>query len=294
MFQQMQYFISIVKNHSFTKAAVECHVSQSAISQQVKELENYLGVELLERKGRSFEVTEAGQYFFTHSQDILESVNQLIDNTVKVVKNKKVELRVGYLQNFGTAEFLKTVSQFSNEYPQVKITITSGDHEKLYDLLKNGQIDMNFSDQRRALSNEYVNEFLTDSNFVLAISRSNFPNIENRLDIAELADIPCILITDDDRRESDESYYRDILGVKSEFVVSKSYDEAQILVASNQGYLIVNDRIKEQLNSEIVKTVRLVNSGQQMIQKYYAYWKNDNSGYYIESFAELLKNNFHK
>lgn len=40
MFQQMQYFIAIVKNHSFTQAAVDCHISQSAISQQMKELEN--------------------------------------------------------------------------------------------------------------------------------------------------------------------------------------------------------------------------------------------------------------
>jgi len=63
MFQQMKYFIAIVKNHSFTKAADECNISQSAISQQMKELESNLGITLLKRKGRSFEVTEAGQYF---------------------------------------------------------------------------------------------------------------------------------------------------------------------------------------------------------------------------------------
>jgi hypothetical protein len=78
-------------------------------------------VQLLERKGRSFEVTKAGQYFYTHSQDILEDVDQLLDNTVKIVKNDQVELKVGYLKNFGTTEFLRTVSQFSKDFPQVKI-----------------------------------------------------------------------------------------------------------------------------------------------------------------------------
>lgn len=292
MFQQMQYLISIVKNHSFTQAAVECNISQSAISQQMKELESRLGVKLLERKGRSFEVTQAGQYFYTHSQDILEDVNQLVDNTVKIVKEEQIELKVGYLRNFGTTEFLQTVSKFSEEFPQVKIKIKSGNHEELYDYLRNGQVDLNFSDQRRALSNKYVNEFLTDSKFMLAISRATFSNDRTQMEISELADIPCVLIADNDQQVTDEEYYREILGVRSDFVVVKSYDEAQILVASNQGYLIVNDRTQKQLNSDIVKTVDLMNGKQQMIQKYYAYWKADNSGYYIESFAELLKNSF--
>ena len=49
MFQQIKYFIAVVDQHSFTKAAEECNISQSAISQQIKELENTLGVELLKR-----------------------------------------------------------------------------------------------------------------------------------------------------------------------------------------------------------------------------------------------------
>ncbi|NLS61653.1 LysR family transcriptional regulator [Lactiplantibacillus plantarum] len=240
MFQQMQYFIAIVNNHSFTQAAVDCHISQSAISQQMKELESQLGVKLLNRKGRSFEVTEAGQYFYIHSQDILADVDQLIKKTIKIEKNDEVELRVGYLRSFGTAEFLQTVSKFTQEFPKVKIKISSGTHEELYELLQTGKIDLNFSDQRRALSNEYQNEFLT----------------------------------------------------ASEFVIAKSYDEAQMLIASNQGYLIINQRMRTQLDKDIVKMISLVKGDRKLIQNYYAYWQANNSGYYIETFAELLKQTF--
>ncbi|WP_338232281.1 LysR family transcriptional regulator [Companilactobacillus muriivasis] len=291
MFQQMQYFIAIIKNHSFTQAAVECNISQSAISQQMKELESNLGVKLLERKGRSFEITEAGQYFYTHSQDVLTNVDQLVKNTVKIVKNDDVNLNVGYLRSFGTTEFLQTVSKFTQEYPQVKIHITSGNHEELYELLRTGKIDLNFSDQRRALSNEYQNEFLTSSEFMVAVSRS-LPVSTEKIDIAELADIPCILISDSDDPTADESYYRDILGVKGEFVIAKNYDEAQILVASSQGYLIINSRMQNQLNQDIVKVIKLIKGKQSLVQNYYAYWQSDNSGFYIESFADLLKESF--
>ncbi|WP_300562204.1 LysR family transcriptional regulator [Companilactobacillus sp.] len=292
MFQQMQYFISIVKNHSFTQAAFECNISQSAISQQMKELESNLGIKLLQRKGRSFVVTEAGKYFYTHSQDIIEDVNQLVTNTVNFEKSDNVELKVGYLRSFGTTEFLQTVSQFSKQFPKVKIKISSGDHEQLFDLLKNNQIDLNFSDQRRALSNEYHNEFLTESKFMAAVSSTVFSDFDQEIDVSDLMDIPCILISENGQAETDQAYFRDVLGIKSEFVIAKNYDEAQIMIASNQGFLIVNNRMQNQINTDIVKTLYLKNGQQQMIQKYYAYWKADNSGYYIESFAELLRDSF--
>ena len=59
MFQQMKYFIAVVDRHNFTRAAEENNISQPAISQQIKELENMLDVKLLDRKGRSFELTAA-------------------------------------------------------------------------------------------------------------------------------------------------------------------------------------------------------------------------------------------
>jgi len=291
MFQQMQYFIAIVKNHSFTQAAVDCHISQSAISQQMKDLENTLGVTLLARKGRSFEVTAAGQYFYTHSLTIIADVAQLAKNTVLLGKPEAASLAIGYLRSFGTSEFLQTVSRFSQAYPQVKIHITSGSHEELFELLQTDEIDLAFSDQRRALSNAYQNEFLTASEFMVAVSQT-LPVDAERLDIADLADFPCILIANQGSQESDETYYRDVLGVKGAFVLATSYDDAQMLVASNQGYLIINSRMQAQLNPEVVKLIRLTNGKQRLVQNYYAYWKADNSGFYIESFAELLKQSF--
>ncbi|AVW11331.1 MULTISPECIES: LysR family transcriptional regulator [Lactiplantibacillus] len=291
MFQQMQYFIAIVKNHSFTQAAVDCHISQSAISQQMKELESRLGLKLIKRQGRSFEVTEAGQYFYTHSQDILADVEQLVENTIKIEKNDEAELRVGYLRSFGTTEFLQTVSEFTREFPKVKIKISSGTHEDLYELLRTGQIDLNLSDQRRALSNEYQNEFLTASEFMVAVNHA-LPVDTEKIDIAALVDLPCILIIDGSQQAAEESYYRDVLGVKSEFVRAQNYDEAQMLVASNQGYLIINQRMRTQLDQDVVKMIPLFKGHRNLIQNYYAYWQADNSGYYIETFAELLKQNF--
>ncbi|POD82828.1 hypothetical protein S101258_02213 [Lactiplantibacillus plantarum subsp. plantarum] len=91
---------------------------------------------------------------------------------------------------------------------------------------------------------------------------------------------------------SGRSILSDVLGVRSEFVRAQNYDEAQMLIASNQGYLIINQRMQSQLDQEIVKMLPLFKGNRNLVQNYYAYWQADNSGYYIETFAELLKQNF--
>jgi DNA-binding transcriptional LysR family regulator len=293
MDQQMRYFIAVVDEHSFTRAAVKCNISQSAISQQVKELENTLGVKLLERKGRSFSVTSAGQYFYHHSKAIIGDLDNLIVKTQQIVKDQHEEyvLRLGYLVNFGTQEFLQAVSRFSKEFPQVRVRIKSGIHEELFELLRNDKIDLNFSDQRRALSNEYQNEFLTAANFMAVIPQGRF-NGRKRVTTAELADLPCILIVGKEEKTQEERYCQDVLGVKSQFLSASTFDEGQMMVAAGQGFLIINSRAEKRVDTSINQVIPLYNGKNPLQQKYYAYWKRDNSGYYIETFAEILKKQF--
>lgn len=292
MYQQMNYLIAVVDQHSFTRAAAECNISQSAISQQIKELENTVGVELLARKGRSFELTVAGKYFYQHAQEIVQEVDQLLADTKQVATQQKDEyvLRLGYLINFGSKEFLQAVAQFSKKYPDVKVKINSGMHEYLFDLLRNDKIDLDFSDQRRALSDEYNNKFLTETDFMAVIPR-NFTTAD-KVTTADLADLPCAIVAGSTQEADEETYYRDVLGVKSQFLVANTGDEAQLMVASNQAYLIANSRTISLINQDVTKVVALYNGNVPLHQKYYAYWKKDNYGYYIEEFADLLKKQF--
>ena len=71
LLKQMKYFITVVDLHSFTEAAEQCFISQSAISQQIKALEKELGVRLFERSKRQFSLTAAGEYFYRHGKVLL-------------------------------------------------------------------------------------------------------------------------------------------------------------------------------------------------------------------------------
>lgn len=69
---KMQYFHAVVRTGSFTEAAEECFILQSAISQQIKALENDLGVKLLVRKNRGFYLTKAGECLYQKSGQLLD------------------------------------------------------------------------------------------------------------------------------------------------------------------------------------------------------------------------------
>lgn len=294
MDQQMRYFIAVVDRHSFTAAALDNNISQSAISQQVKELENNLGVKLLERKGRSFTVTPAGEYFYRQAQQIVKQLDQLRAETQRIARgSEQYVLHLGYLRNFGTQEFLQALAEFSKQYPNVEVKITSGMHEELFKLLRSDRVDLNFSDQRRALSDEYNNRLLTETDFMAVVSSSKFADRE-KITTAELADLPCILVVNPQQAGEEEDYYRDILGIHSAFRVVSTFGEAQALVVANQGYILVNGRTKDLIDPQLSRILPLYNGKRPLHQKYYAYWKKDNSGYYIEAFADKLAEQFQK
>lgn len=291
---QLIYFISVVKNQNFTKAAEECHISQPAISQQIKELENSLGVELLKRNGRSFTVTLAGQYLYQHAQDLVKDYQQIIMRTQEIANtsNNKYILNLGYLRDFGTQEFLQAVAKFSEKYPTVKVKIHSGNHEDLFRMIENNQIDLNFSDLRRAPSNKYINDHLIDSKFIVVIADKLISKKLSRINIHDLAEIPCILVIGNSDKSSEVDYYREILGVESEFKFVGTYEEAIVQAATGSGFFITNERTGKNLNNTSLAKLYLLNEERQMVQKYYAFWKADNSGFYIEEFADILQKQF--
>ena len=75
LFRQMKYFIAVVEAHSFTEASYALEISQSAVSQQIKALEDDLGVPLLVRQNRTFSLTPAGEYFYRHGKELLQEID---------------------------------------------------------------------------------------------------------------------------------------------------------------------------------------------------------------------------
>lgn len=104
LLRQIKYFITVVECNSFTEAAEQCYISQSAISQQIRALEDDIGVKLIKRENRKFYLTDAGEYFYRYGKELLNRAEEIKRETYNIGKNNKLQLKIGYLNCYGGAE----------------------------------------------------------------------------------------------------------------------------------------------------------------------------------------------
>lgn len=288
MFKQMQYFIAVVETRSFTKAAEECFISQSAISQQIRSLEDELGVKLLIRSKKTFTLTPAGEYFYQHCKDILIDVQELCKKTKEIEEDENV-LKIGYLRGYHGKEIQETIMAFSSLYPDVTIQLKRGNHEELYEYLVSGEASLVVSDQRRAFHDDYVNYHLLHMDCYIEIAKQHPLSHKEYVEVEDLKKETCILVATPPQQETEQEFYENLIGLKSHYVFVEGIDEARLLVAINRGFMPIEYAHKPTDLQEHIRSIPLYRNHQQLQRNYCAFWKKDKSNYYIEEFADLLR-----
>lgn len=292
MIKQIKYFQAVVRCNSFTDAAEECFISQSAISQQIQALEHELGVKLLNRANRRFTLTPAGEHFYQKSLVLLADYERLCRETIRIANQDRAELRIGYLKSYSGPEFRLAIGKFSEKYPDVSVQIMNGNHEELYDALRNGDVDAVLSDQRRAFSDEYRNLVLTSSECYIELTTRYPLGEQETIETDDLKNIPCILVTSPSQQENEKTYYREIVGIKGEFLFAENLEEARLLVIGGKGFMPIEGGENEPAFAKGLRRIRLTRRGKAIRRNYCVFWKTDNSGYYVEEFAGILKEQF--
>lgn len=289
LLRQLKYFVTIIDKNSFTEAANELFISQSAISQQVKALEEELGVELIKRQNRKFTMTPAGEFFYNKAKNILKEISNLKKEIARLDQISETTLKIGYLNSYNGLELYKAIDKFTNKYPEVKIEVFNGTHEELYNLIKNKELDIILNDQRRALSNEYINFSLGSYPLSIEISKRNYLSENEEIKIEELNNIPIIIITPDDQREIEQEYYSEILGFNNPFIFSANLEEARLLASGNKGVLPI-DRVGDLPDAlATLNRISVLKNGSPVERNFYFFWKSDNENEYINEFAKTFK-----
>ena len=292
MLRQIRYFQVIARLGSFTEAAEECFISQSAISQQLQSLEQELGVKLVDRSRRKITLTPAGEHFYKKSLVLTADFDKLCRETVKIARRDAPQLRIGYLKSYGGQEFQLALAAFSEKHPEVEVQVFNGNHEDLYQLIITDRVDLALNDQRRAFSDDYVNfELITTGCAVELAGRHPLASSE-KLEISQLKDMPCILIASPEQQENESAFYREIVGFQGEFLFAENIEEARMMVVSGKGVMPIEGGTQPAHFGLSICRLPLYRKGRPIRRKYCAFWKIDNSGYYVEEFAEILKKQF--
>ncbi|WP_416326768.1 LysR family transcriptional regulator [[Eubacterium] hominis] len=289
LLQQMIYFVAVVDCNSFTEAAEQCYISQSAISQQIQALEKELGVMLLHREHRHFSLTPAGEYFYRQSKVLLDEVEEIKHETIRIQQNDESRLRIGYLKNYSGQVLHVALAQFSKLYPEISIDIVAGTHEELYHLLRFKDVDMILSDQRRAFSDDYENKILLECDSFVEISTQNHLSGKEHLTLNELKRTPCILITTPKQQKEESAYYQNTLGFGGNFLFAENLEEGRLMVLGNRGFLPLENVGMLPPVIPNIKRIPLYRGDQPLRRTICAFWLKKYTNYYIEEFANTLQ-----
>lgn len=189
---QLHYFVKLAEVLHFTQAAEACFVTQSGLSQQIKKLEEELGMHLFLRTGKKVQLTEAGIVFLQHAKRILDDVEiskQAIDDLNDLIGG---ELRIGVTYIFGLL-VLPVVQLFAKKYPDLKIIVEYGVTEPLKQKLVNNELDMVLVISADKIEMPMQIIPLFTSRLVMAVAKTNSLATLKSIPFKQLEGIPLIL-----------------------------------------------------------------------------------------------------
>jgi len=141
--RHIRYFVAVARCLNFTKAAEMLHVSQPPLSRQIQELEEEVGVALLDRAGKKTALTEAGAYFLVEAERLLEGIESACRNARTVAEGTRA-LNIGCVNFFFNTRLAPCIEEIRRIIPIMKLEIRVMSTEAQERALMSGAIDIGF------------------------------------------------------------------------------------------------------------------------------------------------------
>ncbi|KWC05142.1 transcriptional regulator CynR [Burkholderia ubonensis] len=145
--RHIRYFLAVAEHHSFTRAAAALHVSQPALSQQIKQLEESLGAQLFDRTGRTTRLTDAGEVYCRYARRALQGLEEGKRAIHDVGDLSRGSLRIAVTPTFTSYLIGPMVESFHGRYPGVTLTVREMSQERMEELLVDDELDVGIAFQ---------------------------------------------------------------------------------------------------------------------------------------------------
>ncbi|MDQ0357024.1 LysR family nitrogen assimilation transcriptional regulator [Rhodoplanes tepidamans] len=140
--RQLEYFVCVAEQGSFSKAAIVLGVAQPALSRQVRLLEEDLKVRLLTRNGRGVVLTESGKHLFRHSIDVMQMMSRIREQILSERDEPSGLITIGMPPSFGRMLTLRLAAEFRSNLPRARLSIIEGLTTHLTEWIATDRIDL--------------------------------------------------------------------------------------------------------------------------------------------------------
>jgi DNA-binding transcriptional LysR family regulator len=185
---QLRYLVALAEERHFTRAAAREHIAQPALSQQIRRLEDELGLTLVERTTRRVEMTEAGRLLVARARRVLAELDAA-HTEMQALRGVEVgHVTVGALHTMGVVDLSLVLAIFHRRHPNVELTVREQSSEELAEMLRVDELDLAFLSVTEPIERHGLGLHQLVSEEVMAIVPRDHPLASRRrVNMRELA-----------------------------------------------------------------------------------------------------------
>ena len=199
--RHLRYFVAVAEMENVSRAAMQrLHVSQPSLSRQIRDLEDEIGVPLLERTAKSVRLTEAGRAFQDDARELLRLAEEAVKRARDVAKAEPSEVHIGY-SPMATAEVLpKTLRAFQRAMPNVHVRSHDLSNKDIFDGIRDGRLQLGLivPPTKASAVHDMRYEELFQARVCVAVAPQHSFARRRAVPISEVAAEPLIGLTSDD------------------------------------------------------------------------------------------------
>ncbi len=291
---QLKYFISVAEHQSFTKAANQFYISQTAITQQIQALETAVDTPLIDRTTRPISLTPSGKTFLIEAKSILRHMDTAIMRTREASKGLMGNIRIGYTKGYEQSSLPKRLRDFHKQYPNILITCYRNDTDMLASGIINKEYDIIFtwdSTDIRQESMLEIHDMETVPLYVAMHTRHPFARRES-LTRQDLKGENILFMSPSSTGDSfGDAHYIDLYqkaGFQPNILLrTNDYESILMMVAAEEGISIIPEYCIGTLRSVNNITFRPL-TGEEETEEVLAVWHKENVTPALQHFIDEL------
>lgn len=292
---QLKYFVAAAESRNFTKAAEQFYISQTAITQQIRLLEETLGCALFDRSTRPVSLTGAGETFLGEAKEILERMNRAVELTHGAAMGLSGTLQLGYVCGYEHSELPLWMRRFHGENPNILVSFYRCSADVLSSGVLGGAYDLVYTwDSTNLKQNEEVDHVTVERVRLVVALYDRHPLAQRQsLRRQELMGENILYMSPSANVESyGDAFYMELYrkaGFKPNILFRSSDAESILMmVASEEGISILPEYCTTKLNHPYnLRFVPL--EGEQEVEEIVAVWRRDNRNPALRRYLQSLE-----
>ncbi|WP_346884902.1 LysR family transcriptional regulator [Clostridium sp. UBA4395] len=256
--RNLTYFVEVVREGNFTRAARNLNLSQPALSKVIKNLECELKVQLIDRRAKHFKLTDAGEIFYDNSEKALESINKELEKLYDSVNFEKGRIIVGIPPVIGTAIFPTLLSDFKKRYPNIEIVLIEGGANIIKDMVDKVEVDIGIV-MLPFESDDFLTIPMIYSSSKLIVHRSHKLASEKTVRLEELKEEQFVTLSEEYMLYNQIMHACKSKGFKPKIIFKSSqWDFVAKMVSINEGIAILPAPIIRIFNSNEISNLSII------------------------------------